>query len=141
MLRGRSQSQPAYAGVGADGRSASSAAGQGWSSGGGVTTMEVPAGVSELDRGIQHIRSMDASFDPDGLVEVAKTAFADIQQGIARRDLGAVQDRLTPQEYARLQAQVDQLRSARRTNRIERIQIGRAQLTEAWQESGQDWAT
>src|SRR5262245_43184635 len=98
MLRGRSQSQPAYAGVGADGRSASSAAGQGWSSGGGVATMEVPAGVSELDRGIQHIRSMDASFDPDGLVELAKAAFVDIQQGIARRDLSAVQDRLTPQE-------------------------------------------
>ena len=74
-------------------------------------------------------------------VELAKASFVDIQQGIARRDLSAVQDRLTPQEYARLQAQCDQLRSARRTNRIERIQIGRAQLTEAWQESGQDWAT
>ena len=139
MLRGRSQPQPAYAG--ADGRSASSAAGQGWSSGGGAVTMEMPAGVSDLDRGIQHIRGMDASFDPDGFVELAKASFVDIQQGIARRDLSAVQDRLTPQEYARLQAQCDQLRSARRTNRIERIQIGRAQLTEAWQESGQDWAT
>src|SRR5215470_13983076 len=41
MLRGRSQAAPAYAG--ADGRSASSAASQGWSSGGGVATMEVPA--------------------------------------------------------------------------------------------------
>jgi predicted lipid-binding transport protein (Tim44 family) len=139
MLRGRSQPEPAYAG--GDGRSASSAAGQDWSSGGAAATMEVPAGLSDLDRGIQHIRSMDARFDPDGLVELAKAAFVDIQQGIARRDLSAVQDRLTPQEYARLQAQVDQLRSARRTNRIERIQIGRAQLTEAWQESGQDWAT
>src|SRR5215510_20368 len=64
MLRGRSQAAPAYAG--ADGQSASSAAGQGWSSGGGAT-MEAPAGVSDLDRGIQHIRSVDASFDPDGL--------------------------------------------------------------------------
>src|SRR5262245_11756894 len=138
MLRGRSQPEPAYAG--ADGRSASSAAGQGWSSGGGAT-MEAPAGVSDLDRGIQHIRSVDASFDPDGLVEFAKAAFVDIQDGIARRDLTAVQDRLTPQEYARLQAQGDQLKSSRRTNRIERIRIGRAQLTEAWQESGQDWGT
>ena|SRR5215510_6039099 len=139
MLRGRSQAAPAYAG--ADGQSASSAAGQGWSSGGGVATMEVPAGVSELDRGIQHIRGMDASFDPDDFVEFAKAAFVDTQEGIARRDLTAVQDRLTPQEYARLQAQCDQLRSSRRTNRIERIRIGRAQVSEAWQESGQDWVT
>src|SRR4030095_1532233 len=99
--------------------------------------MEVPAGVSDLDRGIQHIRSMDASFDPDGLVELAKAAFVDIQQGIARRDLSAVQDRVTPQEYARLQAQCDQLRSARRTHRIERIRIGRAPATEDWQERRQ----
>ena len=139
MLRGRSQAVPAYAG--ADGRSASSAAGQGWSSGGGAATVEAPAGVSELDRGMQHIRGMDASFDPDGFVEFARAAFADIQEGISRRDLTAVQDRLTPQEYARLQAQCDQLRSTRRTNRIERIRIGRAQVTEAWQESGQDWVT
>jgi len=139
MLRGRSQAAPAYAG--ADGQSASSAASQGWSSGGGVATMEVPAGVSELDRGIQHIRGMDASFDPDDFVEFAKAAFVDTQEGIARRALTAVQDRLTPQEYARLQAQCDQLRSSRRTNRIERIRIGRAQVSEAWQESGQDWVT
>ena len=95
--------------------------------------MEVPAGVSEIDRGVQHIRGMDASFDPDGFVEFARAAFADVQEGIARRDLTAVQDRLTPQEYARLQAQCDQLRSTRRTNRIERIRIGQAQVTEAWQ--------
>src|SRR5439155_712109 len=43
--------------------------------------------------------------------------------------------------YARLQAQCDQLRGARRTNRIERVRVGRAQPTEAWQESGQDWVT
>ena len=139
MLRGRSQVAPAYAG--ADGRSASSAAGQGWSSAGDAVTMEAPAGVPELDRGIQHIRGMDAGFDLDGFAELAKAAFVDVQEAIARRDLTAVQDRLTPQEYARFQAQCDQLRSTRRTNRIERIRIGRAQVTEAWQESGQDWVT
>src|SRR5262249_24403162 len=32
-------------------------------------------------------------------------------------------------------------RAARRTNRIERVQISRAEVTEAWQESGQDWVT
>ena len=136
MLRGRSERQePAYAGAGAYG-----SAGQGWSTGGGAV-MEAPSGPSDLDRGIGHIRSMDASFDPDAFADWAKGTFVDIQAGIVKRDLSGVQDRLTPQEYARLQAQCDQLRGARRTNRIERVQFGRAEVSEAWQESGQDWVT
>ncbi len=42
---------------------------------------------------------------------------------------------------ALLQAQIDRLRSARRTNRVERIVVHRAETTEAWQEAGCDWAT
>src|SRR5215468_7902536 len=135
MLRGRSDARPEPAYAGAYG-----SADRGWPAGSG-TLMEAPPGESDLDRGVGHIRSMDASFDPTGFAEWAKGTFADVQAGIARRDLSAVQDRLTPQEFGRLQAQCDQLRGARRTNRIERVQIGRAEVTEAWQESGQDWVT
>ena len=84
---------------------------------------------------------MDASFDPDAFAEWAKTTFTDVQAGIVKRDMSGVQDRLTPQQYGRLQAQCDQLRGARRTNRIERLRINRAEMTEAWQEGGQDWVT
>jgi predicted lipid-binding transport protein (Tim44 family) len=135
MLRGRADARPEPAYAGAYG-----SADRGWSAGGG-TVMEAPPGESDLDRGVSHIRSMDATFDPAGFADWAKGTFADVQAGIAGRDLGAVQDRLTPQEFGRLQAQCDQLRGARRTNRIERVQIGRAEVTEAWQESGQDWVT
>ncbi|MGH7306092.1 MAG: Tim44 domain-containing protein [Candidatus Rokuibacteriota bacterium] len=139
MLRARSaaRTEPAYAGASAYGST-----GQGWSSGGGAgAVMEAPAAESDLQRGIGHIRSMDASFDPVGFAEWAKGTFVDVQAGIAKRDLSAVQDRLTPQQFGRLQEQCDQLRGARRTNRIERIQVGRAEVSEAWQEGGQDWVT
>jgi predicted lipid-binding transport protein (Tim44 family) len=138
MLRNRSQSrpEPAYAGASSYG-----SAGQGWSTGGGGAVMETPAAPSDLDRGIGHIQGMDAAFDPDGFAEWAKGTFVDVQAGVVKRDLGAVQERLTPQEFARLQAQCDQLRGARRTNRIERVQFSRAEVSEAWQESGQDWVT
>ena len=141
MFRGRQATtpEPAYAGAGSS--SAYGAGGQDWSTGGGGATLEASPSVSDLERGLGHIRGMDSSFDPDGFAEWAKVAFTDIQGGVAKRDLSAVQDRLTPQEYARLQAQCDQLRGARRTNRIERVRVGRAQPTEAWQESGQDWVT
>ena len=139
MLRNRATArpEPAYAGASAYGST-----GQGWSSGGGGgAVMEAPAGESDVQRGIGHIRGMDSTFDPVGLAEWAKSTFIDVQAGISKRDLSAVQDRLTPQQFGRLQEQCDQLRGARRTNRIERVQIGRSELTEAWQEGGQDWVT
>jgi predicted lipid-binding transport protein (Tim44 family) len=144
MFRARQQPQPApaYAGAGTSysaGQGTSYSAGQ-WSGGGG-TTVEAPPSVSDLDRGLDHIRGMDASFDPDAFVESAKSIFTDVQAGIVKRDLGGVQNRLTPQQYARLQGQCDQLRGARRTNRIEQLRIKQAQVSEAWQESGEDWVT
>lgn len=134
MLRGRQQApEPAYAGAGA-----SAYTGQG-AAGGAV--VEAPASPSDLERGVGNIRQMDAGFDPAAFAQWAQRAFADVQAGISRRDLSAVADRLTPQEYARLQAQCDQLRGARQTNRVEQVQFKRVDVTEAWQESGQDWAT
>jgi hypothetical protein len=66
---------------------------------------------------------MDASFDPTASSSSPRRPSATFRR-IARRDLTAVQDRITPQEYARLQAQCDQLRGARRTNRIEQFESG-----------------
>jgi predicted lipid-binding transport protein (Tim44 family) len=40
-----------------------------------------------------------------------------------------------------LQAQIDALRRVGHTNRVERIQIGRTEVTEAWQERGRDFVT
>jgi len=135
MLRGRSQA-PAYAGAGAYGSGP-----EGWSSGGDTAMMEPAAVESDLERGIGHIRGMDAGFDPAAFAEWAKGTFAHVQAGLVKRDLTGVRDRLTPQEFARLLSQCDELRAAGRTNRIDRVQIGRAEVSEAWQERGQDWVT
>ncbi|MBI2158100.1 MAG: Tim44 domain-containing protein [Candidatus Rokubacteria bacterium] len=144
MFRSRQASQPApaYAGAAAGG-SAYGTASPSWSgaAGGGAAVAEAPAAPSDLERGLGFVRQMDAGFDPDAFTRWAQAVFNDVQQGIGRRDVSALNDRLTPQEYARLQAQCDQLRGARQTNRIEQIVINRAELSEAWQESGQDWAT
>jgi predicted lipid-binding transport protein (Tim44 family) len=55
--------------------------------------------------------------------------------------MSAVSARLTPRMYATLTAQCDRLRASRHTNRLEQIDIGRAEISEAWQESGQDYVT
>lgn len=134
VLRTRqSPRAPAYAGASAYGGADPSAA--------GVLGAEASAAPSDLERGVGHIRQTDAGFDPAAFAQWAQRVFVDVQDAIMRRDLTAVADRLTPQEYARLQAQCDQLRAARQTNRVEQLRFQRVEVSEAWQEGGQDWAT
>ena len=133
--------QPAYAGAGAGAGGSAYGATDLGGTGASAAVAEAPAGPSDLERGIGFVRQMDAGFDPDAFTRWAQAVFNDVQQAISRRDVSALGDRLTPQEYARLQAQCDQLRGARQTNRIEQIVINRAEPSEAWQESGQDWLT
>lgn len=104
-------------------------------------TMEMPSGAADLDRGLTHIRSMDASFDPAVLVDTARRTFSDVQAAVTARDLTRVRDRVTDEMLALLQGQCDRLRAAGHINRIESIDVRRAELTEAWQEGGRDYAT
>lgn len=138
LRRRRETPQPAYAGAGTSASygATSSAGGEG-----GTATMEVPAGLSDLDRGLQHIQSMDPKFNPDDLLERARFVFAAVQKAIVMRDVTPVMEWLTPEMYAILQQQCGELRSKRRTNMIEEIQITESALSEAWQETGQDFVT
>jgi predicted lipid-binding transport protein (Tim44 family) len=96
---------------------------------------------ADVQRGIGHIRQMDPGFDPEMFGEWARTCFTNVQSAVAMRDAGMLRDRLTPEMYGVLQGQCDQLRAGRRTNYIEKIQIERSQISEAWQETGQDFVT
>lgn len=129
--------QPAYAG-------ATSAYGVGaeraWGPGGGAT-VEMPAAPSDLERGIANIRTMDPGLDTAAIVDQARRVYFVVQQAIGMRELAGVRDYLTPEMTAVLQAQCDRLRAARHTNRVEQLDIRRAEVSEAWQEGGRDYVT
>lgn len=130
---------PAYAGAGG----ATSAYGS-MEQGGGTATItpEMPASAdSDLARGLGHIRSMDASFDPVAVADSARRMFQGVQQAVTMRDVAWVREHLGPEMYGVLQEQVDRLKAARQTNRVEKIDIRGADVTEAWQENGQDFVT
>jgi hypothetical protein len=57
------------------------------------------------------------------------------------RDMVGVSPLLTPEMHATLQKDCDRLRAERRINRLENIAVRTAEMTEAWQESGQDYVT
>jgi predicted lipid-binding transport protein (Tim44 family) len=105
------------------------------------TAVAVDPAAADLDRGLGHIRAMDSSFDPAAFAAHAPAVFRAVQGGLAMRDLGSLREELTPEMYSELEAQADRLRSARRTNRVERIEIKRTEVTEAWQEGGRDYVT
>ena len=72
-----------------------------WSSGGGgTTTVEAPPSVGPRPRARAH-PGHGRELDPAAFAEFAKSTFTDVRAGIVERDLGAVQGRLTPQQYAR----------------------------------------
>jgi predicted lipid-binding transport protein (Tim44 family) len=102
--------------------------------------LDTPPGDSSLERGVRDIRRTDAGFDPARFAGYTAMVFRDVQNAGMTRDFGALRDRLTPELYGELQGRCDRLRSARQSNRVERIEIG-AEITEAWQEHDRDYVT
>jgi predicted lipid-binding transport protein (Tim44 family) len=130
--------RPAYAMAGGPG---GYDPGAGSAPAGSTVETEPPASTMDLERGLSHIRQMDAGFDPTALVAWARGTYLDVQTTLKSRDVSSLRDRLAPEIYAELQAQCDHLRSARQTNVVERIDIRRSDVTEAWQETGRDYLT
>jgi predicted lipid-binding transport protein (Tim44 family) len=136
FMAARREAQPSYATAGAPYAGYSDGA----YSGSGVQEA-VAEPPSDLDRGLGHIRAMDPSFDPGFVADAARGLFGDVQRAVTARDMSAVSSRLTSRMYTELSAQCDQLRAARQTNHMEAMNLRRAEVTEAWQESGQDFVT
>jgi predicted lipid-binding transport protein (Tim44 family) len=139
LRRRRAQEpQPAYAGMGGGYRAAEPAPAP-------TPTATMTAApvetVSDVERGLSHIAQMDGSFDPNALVANARDVFFDVQTALSARDMSRVREKLTPEMYSELHRQCEELRAAGRTNRVERIDLRRSEVTEAWQESGRDYVT
>jgi predicted lipid-binding transport protein (Tim44 family) len=115
--------------------------GSGATSGGGTATLEPPTGPSDLERGLGHLRQMDAGFDPRAFSETASDIFFKVQGAWTARDLRGVSAHLTPEMQVQLQRDCDRLRADQKINRLENIAVRGAEVTEAWQESGLDYVT
>jgi predicted lipid-binding transport protein (Tim44 family) len=141
FLRRRQQPVPAPAGAyRAPGRG-ETPAWQPGSTSAATATVEAPAGPSDLERGLGHVRQMDPGFDPKVFAERASDIFFKLQGAWMARDMASVRDLVTPEMYGPLQTDCDRLRQERRVNRLENIAVRSVEVTEVWQEGGQDFAT
>ena len=101
----------------------------------------VDTGPSDLDRGVSYIRQMDAGFDPARFGDTASDVFFRVQAAWMARDMSQASASLTPEMADMLQKDCDRLRGQGRINRLENIAVRSVTVTEAWQESGQDYVT
>jgi len=95
----------------------------------------------DRNKGLEYIRRMDPSFDAKAFGETASDAFFRLQGGWTRRDLSPVSGLLTDEMRATLQTDADALKAKGQINRLENISVRNVEITEAWQESGQDYVT
>jgi predicted lipid-binding transport protein (Tim44 family) len=102
---------------------------------------EGDSGKADILLGIGRIRQMDPSFDERAFCEQATDLFFRLQGAWTRRDLGPVADMLTGGMREALQGDVDGMKANRQVNRLENIAVRSVEITEAWQESGQDYVT
>lgn len=138
LRRRREEPRPAYAMAGGGSAYDTQSAGA-WS--GGAATVDSPAAPSDLERGLDHIRTLDPRFDPATFGETARGTFLEVQRAVCARDVTALRERLTSEMFGILKGQVDQARGARRTSHVEDVRFDGAEVTEAWQEGGRDFVT
>jgi predicted lipid-binding transport protein (Tim44 family) len=115
-----------------------------WQSGyapGAAATMDREDATSDLERGLGHIRQMDAGFDARRFSDTASDLFFRVQGAWMGRDMTPVRELLTPEMYEGMQKDCDRMRAEGHLDRMENIAVRAVQITEAWQESGRDYIT
>ena len=108
-----------------------------------VATLEPPASAVAEDkaRGVEHIRQMDPGFREPAFAEWCADTFFRIQAAWMRRDIDGLRPVLTEEMAASFRKQMDAARAKGQINRLENITVRSVEITEVWQERGQDFVT
>jgi predicted lipid-binding transport protein (Tim44 family) len=100
-----------------------------------------PVQERELDRGIEQLRVLDHSFDPQRFCDQSMDFFFRLQAAWSVRDMSPLHAQLADEVTAKLQTDVDRLKREHVINHVENIAVRTCEISEAWQESGQDFVT
>lgn len=95
----------------------------------------------DLEKGLKNIEQLDPLFAEDRFKDQAMDFFFKIQGAWADRDMSSVKHLLSNEMFRLLQEDAGKMRQDGLVNRLENIAVREVNLTEAWQESGQDFIT
>ena len=96
---------------------------------------------NDLAMGISHIRQLDAGFDENKFNDQVMDIFFKIQGAWMNRDLASVNALLSDDMRRTFQQDVDRLLAEKKVNRLDNIAVRTVEISEAWQEQGQDYIT
>jgi predicted lipid-binding transport protein (Tim44 family) len=95
----------------------------------------------DVEEGLSYIRQMDPGFDEQRFNDNVMDIFFKIQGAWMNRDLAGVSNLLTGEMRGIMQGDIDTMLREKRVNRLENIAVRSVEVSEAWQESGQDYIT
>jgi predicted lipid-binding transport protein (Tim44 family) len=95
----------------------------------------------DMDRGIADMRRQDPSFETGRFNDLTMDNFFKIQGAWMNRDLVPVAALLTDEMKRIFQTDLDKLLRDKQVNRLENIAVRNVEVTEVWQENGQDFIT
>ncbi len=94
-----------------------------------------------IENGLSHIRQMDASFDENRFNDQVMDIFFRIQGAWMNRNLSPISGLLTGEMTRIFQEDLERMLRDKQINRLENIAVRNVEISEAWQESGQDYIT
>jgi len=97
--------------------------------------------TGDVATGLSYIRQMDPYFDENRFNDQVMDIFFKVQGAWMNRDLSSATGLLTDEMRRIIQEDVDNLVREKKINRLENIAVRDVEITEAWQESGQDFIT
>jgi predicted lipid-binding transport protein (Tim44 family) len=95
----------------------------------------------DLEKGLRYIERSDPLFSEQKFKGQALDYFFKIQGAWVDRNLSTVKHLLTKEMFDLLQKDVEKMRQDGLVNRLQHMAVHEVNLTEAWQEAGQDYLT
>jgi len=101
------------------------------------------AGASAVNVGEQtaELKSRDPNFSQQQFEDLASTAFFRIQEAWSKRDLSLARAFVSPTLYGRFEAQLRELKSSGRINKMDKLAVGSVEIAEAVHDGGFDYVT
>lgn len=94
-----------------------------------------------VEAGLSHIRQMDYSFDERVFKDQVMDIFFKIQGGWMNRDMSALAPLVNDEMRGIFQEDLNRLLRDKQVNRLENIAVRSVDISEVWQEAGQDYIT
>ena len=100
-----------------------------------------PRRDSASDAALKRMSENDASFSEQAFIGLAKENFIRFQNAWTARDLEPVRDLMDKEIYGEVQRDVEGLKSEGKINRLDDVDVQKAEIVEAWNEEGFEFIT